>query len=147
MDSKTFWNLVEQTKLKLLADHESRKKLYAETKDKDAFEGQPADGSGLFTITVEDVLEKNQFGGQVTCLPYRLAAQRIIEKRHRVATAEEIKADDKASRGRVKDDAEKERSLAALRAGTAEKPNISVYVDGQKAKSKAENGSAKEQES
>ena len=141
MDSKTFWHLVEQKKLELLANHARRKKLYEETNDIDAFEGQPADDrGGLFTITVEDVLEKNQYGGQVTCSSYRVAAQRIVEKRHRVATAAEIKTDLEQSQAKVRADGDRERDLAARRAGTAKDPTVNVYVDGEKKSPKPEHG-------
>ncbi len=131
MDSKTYWHMVDAKRDELLADSEKRKKLYAETRDKDAFDGQPEDGSGLYLMTLHDPLEKNQEGGQFTCLPFRVAAQRIIERRHRLATAEEIKTFLSAGKRNYIAEVEKVKERARMLTGNVkpETPHIHVHID------------------
>jgi hypothetical protein len=89
MDAKVFWNYVEQKTAALRRDHQERIARYRATQDASVLGGQPTgEGSVFLSSLGNELLEIPS--GQVVEARYRLAAQRIVESTHRLATADEI---------------------------------------------------------
>jgi hypothetical protein len=88
MDAKTFWRFRDQKREALLQQHQQRLTRYRASQDITDLEGQPADGKSLYIVSreVPGIVE----AGAVTEATYGLAAQRILESSHDVATAEQI---------------------------------------------------------
>ena len=90
MDSKTFWKYVDTKKENLIEQHKDRVSAYlAGNKDVKALRGQPLDGKCLYIVSIEN-LDKGTTSGMVSEATYRLAAQRLLENTHQVASPEDI---------------------------------------------------------
>jgi|SRR5581483_65475 len=88
MDSKLFWQGVEAMYQQLVASGERRISKARASGDAADLEGQPANTKSIFLAS--RAIPGIQGEGAVAEVGYRLAAQRIVEQTHRVATAAEI---------------------------------------------------------
>lgn len=89
MDSRTFWKYVDKAEEKLEKDHDQRAEAFRKSGDPEAWQGQPNTGLELYLISVTNY-ERGTLPGVVYVLHRRLAAQRIVENTHVLATAEQI---------------------------------------------------------
>lgn len=90
MDSKTFWSYVEKAEAKLKEDHSERAAAFRSSKDPLDWAGQPDTGLEIYLVSIQHY-ERGITPGVVYVLHRRLAAQRIVEATHQVASAAEIK--------------------------------------------------------
>ena len=91
MDAKTFWSFVEQKRVALANDHKERISRSRMSGDASILAGQPPEVGSIFIASRPNELLEIP-GGQVSETKYRLAAQRILEQTHELASAAQIAA-------------------------------------------------------
>ncbi len=89
MTSKEFWSHVENQKNELISLRQKQIRAFFESGNPAALEGQPEDSMVVFIISKKN-LDRGTFPGRVNVVNLRLAAQRLVEDTHRVATPAEI---------------------------------------------------------
>jgi hypothetical protein len=85
MTSKEFWGYVETQRLELVEQHRERERRFREFGDPAAWQGQPEHGHSIYIVS-----KPRKGPGAVVEAGMRLAAQRIVEVSHDVATAAQI---------------------------------------------------------
>ena len=96
-DYRRMYLLIDQLK----ADHRRRCEEVSATQDQAYWQGQPHDGKGLWICSLQNEFRSTTAGSLCLAL-LPLAALKIVEGSHRVASIEEIKAhlEAQAERGR-----------------------------------------------
>jgi len=85
MTSKEFWTFVDEKKNELIKEHNSRAENFRTTGDPKAWLGQPQHPHSVYIVS-----RPRKGPGAVVEAGTRLAAQRIVEQSHEVATAAQI---------------------------------------------------------
>ena len=88
MDAKTFWKFVAKMKNELDAEHAARVVKYTASGDIRDLAGQNENGKSLFISSKS--IPGVQTAGSVSEATYGLAALRLCESSHEIATAKEI---------------------------------------------------------
>lgn len=89
MTSKEFWSYVENQKDELIALRKKHVQSFRESGDPAALEGQPEDTKIVFIVSKRS-LDRGTEPGHVCLTHLRIAAQRMIEGTHEVASATQI---------------------------------------------------------
>jgi hypothetical protein len=118
MDAKAFWSFVQLKVVELGKLNSMRLRQYEVNQDEQCFEGQPKDGKGIY-ISSREIIGVQE-AGRVVLAGTRLAAQRIVEQTHEVATAGQIARFKSESETRRLYIAELERKIARRVAVTIE---------------------------
>lgn len=93
MTSQEFWQLVREEQNRLTAEHQKRRHNFDRTGDRAALAGQPEDGKSLYIAALQKrraAKDDGPLNAIVHNVSYRLAAQRIVEETHEIASPAQI---------------------------------------------------------
>lgn len=121
--------------------HKEAVEKFATSHNPSVFKGQPQDGDSVFIISVDNP-DKGTTAGLVFASTIRLAARRIAEKTHRVASMSEIREAQEREQANYDKLRIGEEVRARRKAGMAGQsqalPQINVVIDGSSIPSRVE---------